>query len=88
MSVFARPGTPISRAWLRQKIAMSSWSSTFSWPMMTLPISFFNFWWAARSFSIISTSFSTMLALMCGFGVIGDRGRAGRKGVWRVPGII
>src|SRR5258708_5646051 len=35
-SVFARPGTPTSNAWLRVRMAISTWSTTASWPTMTL----------------------------------------------------
>src|SRR5260221_7076752 len=35
-SVFANPGTPTSNAWLRVITAMSVWSTTSSWPTMTL----------------------------------------------------
>src|SRR5438309_4732645 len=47
ISVFARPGTPTSRAWLRVKMEMRISSMTFSWPMMTLPSSLLMAAWAA-----------------------------------------
>lgn len=34
MSVFARPGTPTSRAWPRQKMAIRICSITSFWPTM------------------------------------------------------
>jgi hypothetical protein len=41
ISVFASPGTPISRLWPRQNNAMNNWSTTSSCPTITLPISDF-----------------------------------------------
>jgi hypothetical protein len=36
MSVLAKPGTPSSITWPRAKRAIRSWSTTASWPTMTL----------------------------------------------------
>src|ERR1051325_6670952 len=38
-SVLARPGTPTSRQWPREKSAVRTSSMTLSWPTITLPIS-------------------------------------------------
>ena len=35
-SVLASPGTPMSSAWLRVKMAIRIWSMTSSWPTITL----------------------------------------------------
>src|SRR6266567_1147042 len=57
-SVFARPGTPTSNAWLRVRMAISTWSTTASWPTMTLassalipPVEDFSWATACRSWS-------------------------------------
>ena len=83
MSVLARPGTPISRAWPRQKIAMSSWSSTCSWPMMILPTSLRSRWWASRSFSSIWVSVASDMAVGLAGRTAGEAGQVESSSLYR-----
>src|ERR1043166_3769067 len=49
-NVLATPGTPSIRAWLPVKMAMSAFSITSCWPMITLPVSCRA--WARTSFNL------------------------------------
>ncbi len=55
-SVFARPGTPTSSAWLRVKMAMSSSSMTSSWPTMTFASSALSSRYELRKYSTACVS--------------------------------
>ena len=86
ISVLARPGTPTSRQWPRAKIAISSSSSTASWPTITLPISdlsrpkaSFSRSTAARSSSLGrgSTGLVSLTGSLRGLGVSDRAGPAG-----------